>query len=128
MPLLGSRSENARSVVRMSDCDDDANNTLTLRMFLNTKANAVFLQEGVADVKVDRQEVDSSLSDMIIGVVAHRAINQGLSHIMAQTPSKLLDSIVLAEKERIISHKEARWLKHINDQANKAKHESVMPF
>ena len=108
--------------------DDDAKNTLTLRVFLNAQANAVFVQEGVADVKVDRQEIDWSLSAMYTGLVAHRAVNLALSHIVPSTPSKLLDSIAMAEKEAIISHKEAKWLKHINAQANKAKHASVMPF
>ena len=109
--------------------DDDAKNTLTLRVFLNAQANAVFVQEGVADVKVDRQEIDWSLSAMYTGLVAHRAVNLALSRIGRESlPHKLLDSIEVAEKEAIISHTEANWLKHINAQANKAKHASVMPF
>ena len=70
-------------------------------------------------------EIDVRLAAMQRALVAHDALNRALSQVLgadAELPDTLVASISAAESHGIIGTREARWLKHFNKAANKAKH------
>ena len=103
--------------------------SLTLRSLLEHKASEAFAPHGVADIPIDTYEIDFRLAAMQRALVAHDAINRLLSQVeVVDLPDKLLDSIVRAEALGLFDPREVRWLKHINMEANKAKHSRALPF
>ena len=106
-----------------------ANEPITLRLYLEEEANQRFpastdVRPSVADVPVDSYEIDLRLAAMKRALVAHRALNNLLSQVgMDELPKSLKRSIEKAEEFGIVSDREGRWLRHINKEANQAKHD-----
>ena len=78
---------------------------------------------GTADVPVDMESVHVKLAHMHRGLVAHDALNQKIVDGGGQPCHKLLGAIERALDMNKISQPEARWLRHFNREANKAKHD-----
>ena len=82
-------------------------------------------------MKVDAYELELRLAAMQRALVAHDALNRRLSQVdvpSTELPDKLMDGITLAERLALISNQEAKCLKWINQEANKAKHGGALPF
>ena len=82
-------------------------------------------------MQVDAYEIDLRLAAMQRALVAHDALTRSLSQVDMPSnmlPSMLLDAITTAKRLGLIDHQETKWLKFINQEANKAKHNRAVPF
>ena len=82
-------------------------------------------------MQVDAYEIDLRLAAMQRALVAHDALTRILSQVdmpSNELPSTLLDAITIAERLELINKQETKWLKFINQQANRAKHDRALPF
>ena len=110
---------------------------VSLRPLIGSRASSAFAATtadggrrlSVADVLVDSYEIDLRMAAMHRALVAHQAINKLLSELeMPDLPSTLLGSIEKAEELDLVDNRERRWLRHINREANDAKHGRPLPF
>ena len=95
---------------------------MSLRALLDERAQKAMESGGVADTIIDSCEINLRLASMQRALVAHQALSRLLSISGTDgVPDSLRECIALAVREKLINDKEERWLKHFNDEANKAK-------
>ena len=105
-----------------------ASQAITLRPFLDEHISMHFVstaqQPSVADTPIMSHDIDVRLAKMRRALIAHQALNTMLDKVgVVDLPRYLIKSIEKAEDFGLVSYEEGRWLRHINDSANDAKHD-----
>ena len=104
----------------------------TLRTLLDERANAAFVEGGIADTVVTSESnIHFRIAAMHRALVAHDALVSMISLTGAgEGPwqSTLLNAIEKALEGGLISPRESKYLKYFNTEANRAKHDRALPF
>jgi hypothetical protein len=99
--------------------------TLTLRAGLERHESMLFPRDGLADVAVDRYELDVRMSIILNAMVAHQSICRVMSDMVLgeQLPKSLVQAIERGSSLGIIDRKQRQVLLKLNRKCNQAKHE-----
>lgn len=99
---------------------------VTLRDFLDEKSAPRF--GNLADLQVSEYSIHFRLTQIHRALVAHAVLCKRLASLGVQMPiNSFIEAINLAFHLEVIDVHQSRWLRHFNNEANRAKHHGL-PF